>query len=649
MNIKNKIIELLGGITPTELADIEFTHNVINDGLQDKNTELILNGRSLNTQIGVLNQLAKTNTVRFNDLTTKYNVMINNSPLLDQIKELKANQKFIMPADTTKLLKFYDEKYPTKTIYYAGYTVNFKGGPRKITTRVSDFITTSESMKQWLVDNNLMYKGDYTKESLSKHSWTLTDFYCETKMYYETDIRTYGFNEHWIPNNIQWYIRKGDKLKADCFTGDTKIIVYSIVTKSYDYVKITELNLSEHLAVSYNESKQKIEFKKIINIVNKGKQKIKKVKMNLGGEFRCTNDHKISCFVNPNSDPSIKYKPLSDFSLDKNKSGSNQIPSILRLPELNSIIMDEDYLKLQGIYCADGYARRENGDSFCLAGDTQQFVDENKTILNNLDLEYTFNDIPQHKYYNVRGNTSWGIKGVYKHFDNNISGLPINQIKILLKPYLERDAYIMNKTKELGNRSWCIDDKYIMATVSDKLATQLKILHLILGKHCYSHIDNYQYSDAVRQPIHRIHTSTTKKELLNGLTNKRIKSIEDAGEEDVYDIEVDDNHNFFLAETGVLVHNCENHDHMVVALIELSGVPEGFARAFCGKTNSGFGHSSLTCWDWRTGKYEQWETTAKQGMVVPEDHDIYIKSGWFSFTSKRSWSNKPKLTYKSIK
>jgi predicted transglutaminase-like cysteine proteinase len=97
------------------------------------------------------------------------------------------------------------------------------------------------------------------------------------------------------------------------------------------------------------------------------------------------------------------------------------------------------------------------------------------------------------------------------------------------------------------------------------------------------------------------------------------------------------------------VADCESFALLCFGLIIASGIPRGLVRITTGKTVNNFGHASLTCWDWRTKKFEQWETTSTYTMVVKETEPIYIKTIWFSFDNEKSFSTLDKTQYEKIK
>ena len=106
-------------------------------------------------------------------------------------------------------------------------------------------------------------------------------------------------------------------------------------------------------------------------------------------------------------------------------------------------------------------------------------------------------------------------------------------------------------------------------TVSDKLAQQLKFIHLILGRPLHSRYDLKSYG-AGKNPLpmwvlrESRHASYWQSPLLN-IGTLKVNSIESNGKTPVYDIEVADNHNFILAN-GILAHNCANRAFLLTSL-----------------------------------------------------------------------------------
>lgn len=407
---------------------------------------------------------------------------------------------------------------------------------------------------------------------------------------YTRDIDQFGVMEKWEDVDIIL-----ENKKADCFTCDTKIIVFDKILKKYDYVRIDKLDINKHLAISYNEKTKQIEPKRILSITNKGLKDVVEVKINRGGTLKCTPEHRFANVVNYGSSKckgKLRYIPITEIPISQ--SSCNNIPCILQLPELetNTHIKPE-LLKLCGSYVADGYKRREDSSSFEIAGDTPKFIIELKDTLEKLGYEYSFNDREKHKYYSVKEELpyNWGRISYEKHFNDNVTGYSIEQIKILLKTYIERDGNIIGKNKDSDNRNWEIDDQVVFATVSERLAEQLKQLSLMLGKPVSHIIDDYKYDDANRLPIHRLRQLKINKKVNDYLFCKSINSISKAGKENVYDIEVEDNHNFFLADSGCLVHNCESMSLVLYCLAVINCINPLQLFLTCGdvKTLNGSG------------------------------------------------------------
>jgi predicted transglutaminase-like cysteine proteinase len=163
------------------------------------------------------NLITNTNHLQFimDEMKKNYNELLMNKDniILGLNKELN---KFLLPKDTQKLIDFYNDKYPKKPIRYKGYTIHTtKYGSLYPEIDVSDYIHITKSMRDFVKDNNLMFKGEMKPENLSKHAWKVYSFFTK-KTRYILDMNLYGENENWLPSMLQMYVKRGDKFVGDC-------------------------------------------------------------------------------------------------------------------------------------------------------------------------------------------------------------------------------------------------------------------------------------------------------------------------------------------------------------------------------------------------------------------------------------------------
>jgi len=219
MTIKNWIISVLGGVAKIDYDArgeiIEELENCIENAKTLFQTKV-----EANTKLRAdVNDMLKSNARlvgKCEDLQKQNDIMLGKrQPLLEQIKELKLNQKAVIPTDTLQMFEYYNNKHKSKIIYYAGTNIKLRGRNKQLSVRVCDYIHITESMRAWLRDNNLMYDGNYTKESLSKHAWKVYSKFVTTTKYVRDRV-LHDVSEHW-GNNLQLpYIRNRGKIEGDC-------------------------------------------------------------------------------------------------------------------------------------------------------------------------------------------------------------------------------------------------------------------------------------------------------------------------------------------------------------------------------------------------------------------------------------------------
>jgi hypothetical protein len=137
----------------------------------------------------------------------------------------------------------------------------------------------------------------------------------------------------------------------------------------------------------------------------------------------------------------------------------------------------------------------------------------------------------------------------------------VKTIERVLEGHADGDAHRPKEASTQANMS------AVYATSSDVLMEQLRLGTLILGRptHTYHQLEHQGAGDS---PIWRLHEYSdrasklrSRRELMDdvvpGLTFGTVRKAVPAGEAHVGCIEVEGNHNFFLAD-GTLVSNCDN-------------------------------------------------------------------------------------------
>jgi hypothetical protein len=282
---------------------------------------------------------------------------------------------------------------------------------------------------------------------------------------------------------------------GDCFPLAQKIIVRSRSTGMYELLALGELRhvYQAYEALSYNFTTCKYEFKQIIGFVDKGVKKVSRARLSNGTDLVATDDHKFWTL-----------------------NGSRQVAPY--------------------------------PDSFALG-------------------VRTMGEYVEHYADFKKGRLSKGQRGVRARIIQASRIPALNTVRPS-----QAEAYLAGIYAAEGN----FDGKHIAqhpgveaiyATSSDELMEQLRLGTLILGRPHYA----YQYENHMgsgTKPIWRLHEynehasklqarAALLDEDLPGLKYGTVRKAEPFGTAHVGCIEVEGNHNFFLAD-GTLASNCDN-------------------------------------------------------------------------------------------
>jgi len=145
--------------------------------------------------------------------------------------------------------------------------------------------------------------------------------------------------------------------------------------------------------------------------------------------------------------------------------------------------------------------------------------------------------------------------------------------------YSAGDSYLPSRinvhrkfTSRHKGMDWRSKQYYFLqhSTVSESLADQLKLIHLILGRPLWSNFGKSH--GAGKNPLPRYLLNEYRQASYKRMTPYpdlgvlKALSVTNSRKARVYDIEVADNHNFVLAN-GLLVHNCANKAFLLTSLL----------------------------------------------------------------------------------
>ena len=366
-----------------------------------------------------------------------------------------------------------------------------------------------------------------------------------------------------------------------CFTPDTVVFT----NKGSKFIKdITP----EDYVITNDKSFQKVN-KLFINKVNKDILKIRTQKS--FDSIRVSKEHQIYCIKNQKK--GLNYEVIKN-RLDKNiikpeyYDASNLTADDIigyPIPEFNNDDIDNvDYYRFIGIILGDGHItsnKKEIGITLnnSTKKNTVEFVEE---YLRNNNIHYWSNDNTSNKAvgnsYNIRftnNNFDLDYDKIYdskkeKYINTEYLNLNRNNTLYLIKGLLETDGHI--------------DKEIYYSSSSSKLIYDLKYLLLKFGIDCSGNIRNdigkndiirrddgsetkivtKKLSYTLRIPKNIVFTEIfedfqsdnyDKSFIYNGIIWSRIKTIEtEYYEGNLYDINVSNNHNYTVANLGI-VHN----------------------------------------------------------------------------------------------
>lgn len=359
---------------------------------------------------------------------------------------------------------------------------------------------------------------------------------------------------------------------GDCFTGDTEILC--IEQGEYKRIPIRDLEskVGQVYALSYNWETDQWEPKLITKFWRQGVRKVVQVTLRNGTQFRVTPDHRF--FTHRYGRLKVKNQQLQrtfeEKSLRDIEPGREALACARQIPALDAIPQASSHLLwLEGAYVAEGWHDPKTGGHLCIASDNPLYRQETLSHLTALGASGRESKRQVHAYVSVH--KSWvkdhlwtvGFDSYSVHmFPRHLSGNP-EQLETWLDGYARGDGYLHPVNTCQGSCRMRVYN-----TQSDQLAKDLRLVHLILGRPL--HVGR------VRDPRPHRQTRWMLTENTNSLFNRpirpdigrvSIKSVEEVGEEEVFDITVADNHNFLLADSQVLAHNCKDSAALLTSML----------------------------------------------------------------------------------
>lgn len=448
-----------------------------------------------------------------------------------------------------------------------------------------------------------------------------------TRLTYISDQKNYAKPEYWADAYTVY-----DRKKDDCLTGDTEVI--TIENNIYHIKRLDEIQVGDYV-LSYNEKTSMFEPKKVINFWNKGIKPIIQLKTRNGNRIKCTANHKFYRIIKNK----LKTDKVENFI--NNSNGNKFIAQPIKLPTLNhQLDADHDDMFIIGQYLSEGWTSITN--RVYISGDDPQMQDYLESLFIKKNIAYTKSKRTRNAYFEIRCSKykeflkQFGRKSTVKDIPDEFLSLSKDLLETMYFSFIIGDGYFDQSDKE-RLYGWC--------TTSDKLMKKLRLISYLIGQPVtISYKKNH--GGFGKNPIWRAEytpTSSRLKPIKKNLGKISIKKELDLEPEVVYDIEVEDNHNFILAN-GTLVHNCDGYAVLIMTLMRLAGVPAWRRRIVVGEVDSGEYHAYIVYFsedsnDWFALEGSYYATEALTNFNnVPYIKNIRYKTPEWCFNEDTAWT-----------
>lgn len=397
-------------------------------------------------------------------------------------------------------------------------------------------------------------------------------------------------------------------LVDECLSGDTYITILDEFTQKEKRIKLKTLykiysNKTKLLAKSYNHKKNIFEFKKILNVKKHEKRDVFKIKTEGLNVIKATDNHRfltqrgyvevkdliigkdVLCLDNIENQKT-KYI-LNDDQLQVALASAIGDGHLEKRSKFNTYRLklthgekQLEYLKFK-INLFHAHEEYETKSGYC---DNKIYSSSTKTFLLFDDLWKLMENIDERFlaiWYQDDGSAFYDKKGNLRSCRIACNNLRESQVDFLIDIILKKYNINLIKFKE-KEKYWSIN-----ININDSI----KFLKLIAP---------YMHPDLAYKNIFFDKNNLYKwNNQLNTYGGNFISKIEYWGKENVYDIEVEDNHNFVccstLHSTGMISHNCQDLSRLQQLFISLIRRPKGRIIAVGDKFQSVYSFAGSDC------------------------------------------------------
>jgi len=330
----------------------------------------------------------------------------------------------------------------------------------------------------------------------------------------------------------------------DCLDKDTEILM-----ADYSRKKIKDIKVGDNV-MSYDFEKEEYVIKPVTGVFNKGKQPTKKISFRNGSSVYATDGHRWFTKDKKRGAHSNKATVKETRELDINK---DYIPQAINLPIGISNPITEVEAYLLGMYIAEGH-KRPTKKAFFISQTEFSNKAKLKKVLEKTNWVWQENTkgfyISDAGEYMIGLFNQCGVSSYTKRIPPEVFKYSEELLVSFKKGLIDGDGYIRNPGKDSRGFNYGYSDVY--CTVNKDLAKDMQTLNLILNQPS-SHYTRVHSGFGSEKEQHEV---VYRKNSIVSSGRTHIKSIEDGGIRDTFDIRVQDTESFILPESGVITHNC---------------------------------------------------------------------------------------------
>ena len=384
----------------------------------------------------------------------------------------------------------------------------------------------------------------------------------------------------------------------DCVAGHERVLVVRRNTGAngggqyYDPTPIRFVKEGEQV-LSFNFDRHCFEPRRVTKVWDKGPRPTVRVVLTNGATAEMTPEHRVYTGFQTGRHQfnEVAAQPFDEFWSGKRSSFSYNhrgksgrelslmaASSVPTFGKTTAETLDRSWV--EGLYLAEGYGGHDERTRVAIANDDPVVISELHRRLTKLRASFRQSKRTLHGYTTVQaGELSWSLlmlgthswnKGLIpeRHFGRSSA-----ELAELLSGHATGDGHFTKSSVTHTTTSETLARDLMLAGMLTGRPTSLSYIkhHRGVGKHglwrvyCRTGGAKYGHTPPLGLYGH-------KRQVNRNLRALRLDRVEPAGTQGVWDISVEGNHNFVLADSGMVVHNCDSKALLLCTLYLVSGI-----------------------------------------------------------------------------